>query len=313
MEEHEAAPAKQQAKPADAIRSSTLSADSPADEPATDLEGGGKPKRMGKSDKIMLWATAVIAAGTIVSAGAIVLQWREMVGGGGQTDQLIKAANINACAADQIAAASKRNATAAELFSKSSADISKSMNVAVVKLNLQAGALRDSVQQASRLAEATEKANRLASDADRPWIGAALEVIDWEAGKSPRFVLTFTNSGRRPAIVDRIASHGSFYASYPVNPEADYSVQGSYSTSLVVPGANQRADGRTVGPISKEQLDAANEGIVTYFAFAEVQYRDVRDNKRHWLHVCYRYDPKAGKEFLSGFRECHEYNDTDKN
>jgi hypothetical protein len=57
-------------------------------------ENENKPKKSSTiSDKVMIWATCVIAAGTLVSAVAIVLQWREMVGGGTQTEQIIAAAN----------------------------------------------------------------------------------------------------------------------------------------------------------------------------------------------------------------------------
>jgi gas vesicle protein len=55
-------------------------------------EGDQSREKMGTSDFIMSVATIVIAAGTIVSAAAIVLQWREMVGGGTQTDKIINAA-----------------------------------------------------------------------------------------------------------------------------------------------------------------------------------------------------------------------------
>jgi hypothetical protein len=66
---------------------------------------------------------------------------------------------------------------AADSFSKSSADIGRGMSDAVGKLNLQAQKLDASVQQASRLAGDTEKANQNVIDADRPWMGGAIGVF----------------------------------------------------------------------------------------------------------------------------------------
>src|ERR1035438_10389785 len=63
---------------------------------------------MSKSEKIMVWATCVIAAGTLVSAGAIYLQWREMVGGGTQTDKMINAANGIKTAQGQLVSDNKQ-------------------------------------------------------------------------------------------------------------------------------------------------------------------------------------------------------------
>jgi hypothetical protein len=62
----------------------------------------------------------------------------------------------------QIIVAAGRINDAADSFSKSSADIERGVSDAVEKLNLQAGALVDSAEQARRLAKDTEEANRMA-------------------------------------------------------------------------------------------------------------------------------------------------------
>src|SRR5947208_2039322 len=55
---------------------------------------GDKPSKASNiSDRGMMYATILIAAGTLVSAGAIFMQVLVMVGGGRQTDQIIRAAN----------------------------------------------------------------------------------------------------------------------------------------------------------------------------------------------------------------------------
>jgi hypothetical protein len=57
------------------------------------------------SDAVMLVLTAAIAFGTIVSAVAIFLQWREMVNGGADTTAIKIAAQQQATAAQQFATA----------------------------------------------------------------------------------------------------------------------------------------------------------------------------------------------------------------
>lgn len=94
------------------------------------------------------WITAVSTFIIMIWAG---LQWLEMHGAGGQTEQLIKAANINACAARQIAAAADKNAIAAAGFATSAEEINTGIGEAAKKLGEQA--------------KATRAANKIAEDA----------------------------------------------------------------------------------------------------------------------------------------------------
>ena len=96
----------------------------------------------------MIVLTVFIALGTIASAGAIILQWREMVNGGADTTAIAAASKVQACAAKQIAEASRRNATAAEGFATSASGINTKLDEAVGKLNDQAGATRALARQA---------------------------------------------------------------------------------------------------------------------------------------------------------------------
>jgi hypothetical protein len=110
-----------------------------------DLEQGGdqRRKKMSKSDLIMSFATIVIAIGTLVSAAAIALQWREMVNGGADTTAIKTAAQQQAGAAQQFAA--------------TAGDIKSSIDDAVKKLDVQAQnsaasikATQDSIRQDQR-------------------------------------------------------------------------------------------------------------------------------------------------------------------
>ena len=67
-----------------------------------------------------------------------------------QTGQLIRAANINACAAQKIASASERNAEAAESFSATSGLINGGIGDAVKKLKSQADATKEALYISQR-------------------------------------------------------------------------------------------------------------------------------------------------------------------
>jgi hypothetical protein len=131
-------------------------------------EGEQPREKMSTSDWIMSIATVVIALGTIVSAAAIGLQWREMVNGGADT------------AAIKVAA--QKQADAAQHFADTAASINAGIGGAVEKLDAQSRA-------------AQETARIVISD-NRPWIvpdpppqhknNLAEAILDWHnVGQSP--------------------------------------------------------------------------------------------------------------------------------
>jgi hypothetical protein len=248
-----------------------------------------------KNDKVMIWLTAVIAFGTLVSAVAIGLQWREMVGGGKQTDQIITAAN----------------ADAATNFTRSAEGINTGIHDAVEKLNLQANNLNDNVKQAARLALATEIANRNAVDGDRPWMGGYITVSNFAVGSEPSFTIVFTNSGKRPARLILVANRENGYASFPVDPDHAYIFEDTPSTSIVVPGQGSLSPVLFGSPLTKQQMDELDSGKSIFFAFAKVEYQDIRTGAKYWTHLCMRYIPRMKTDTDNGFRSCTQYNDAD--
>jgi hypothetical protein len=91
--------------------------------------------------------------------------------------------------------------------------------------------------QASRLATATEAANATAIYSERPWIGGTLVVSKFEGGASPIFKFVFPNSGKRPAILDRVAT--ATFAADPgnkVNFDAKLTGGKAASRAIIVPG-----------------------------------------------------------------------------
>jgi hypothetical protein len=136
------------------------------------------------AEKTMLLLTIGIA---LVYAG----QYQQMKSSSQQTADLIKAANIQACAAQKIADASDRNATAAASFATSADGIKKQTEAAVI--------------QFQHLAEGTTKVAKTASQTltdsrrqfrveERPYVGLNFDII-----KPGDIKISMTNSGKTPA------------------------------------------------------------------------------------------------------------------
>ena len=96
--------------------------------------------------------------------------------------------------------------------------------------------LDDTINQAKRLADASEKANANILEADRPWFGAILsEQSAFEVGKIPSATVVFNNSGKRPAKVTISEVSDYWFSEFPKNPP--YHDIGIRSAQIVVPGS----------------------------------------------------------------------------
>jgi hypothetical protein len=306
-----------QARPTDAVeinqqeKSAIEAAKAASEAKATQKETLDAVK---KSERIALVIAGIVAVATI---GQWVTSCNNNASTSIQTDKLICAANKNAEAADKIRVASERNAAAAEGFATSAGNINVAMGDAVKKLNLQAGALNESVIQATRLAHDTEVANQNASDADRPWFGAQIVITDFDPDHVPMATCTFTNSGRRPAKVEQARCTAEILQKFPPEPN-NGEVQLS-SRAFVVPGANFSSKISMVnermyygvvkdGKYTKALFDSLNQGATNFFVYGKVDYTDVRDSKTHFTHACVQYVP-ATSFTPAGFATCNVYND----
>lgn len=256
-------------------------------------------------DRVMAYFTGVVAV-------CAALQIWILVGGSAQTNQLIRAANINACAAQKIAAASDRNAAAAEKFATNAGLINDRINEAVGKLNIQATELSKSVGQASRLAGDAETANARAIEFDRPWIGISAVVNSFEEGaKNPSVTFLIINSGRRPAKITLSQVEAASFDKFPIPPP--YTSDMTSSTILIVPNLHSESvipvDLRSV---SSQYFAKYRTGEMTFFFYADVEYEDVVTHVKHWTHTCGRYVPDTASS-KAGFFACHEYNEVDQN
>ena len=211
---------------------------------------------------------------------------------GGQTDQLIAAANIQAGAAGR--------------FADSAAKINIGIGTAVGKLNLQAKSLQSSVGQATRLATATEKANAYVLGADRPWMGGTIQVSDFETNKTPTYTVVFTNTGKRPAktTLTETLSVPIDYGDEPVYLAFDTTP----SAAIVVPGQPVSATWQEKVPMDSALMALLDDGKVPFRIYAHVEYTDLRTGDKYWTHVCWRFMPKHPPGTF-GFTNCAEYND----
>ena len=148
------------------------------------------------------WTDIVMAVFTIVIAGAAILQWREMVGGGTQTDKLVDYAKTQAQAASDIAQAS-------DDFTDSSKWMEEHMQDA-------ANAMQDSVDTADRNTQTTIKnAETVFRAEQRAWVGvlAVTDITGFTETEVWKVKVVFFNSGRTPA---RKVQTSGMYVTSPV-------------------------------------------------------------------------------------------------
>jgi ElaB/YqjD/DUF883 family membrane-anchored ribosome-binding protein len=142
----------------------------------------------------MAAATIVIAVGTLVSAAAIVLQWREMVGGGTQTDQIITAAKGIEGDQNQLIADNKQTLADNRQALKKTLEENRAEVAKILKQN------RDALQAQTKASSAQLEVMR---DADRPWINVDILIkspltYDGDAA-AVGFTFVVANIGRSPA------------------------------------------------------------------------------------------------------------------
>jgi ElaB/YqjD/DUF883 family membrane-anchored ribosome-binding protein len=259
---------------------------------ASHAEHHNEPGKIKASDWVMVAATIVIACGTVVSAIAIYLQWREMVNGGADT------------AAIKVAA--QQQATAAQQFADTAKLINGGIQGAVDKLNLQADALNDSVKQASRLAKDTEIANANSLVADRPWLAITISITDFVPDKTPMKDVTIINSGKRPALITNFSMGGEHFNDMVENPPYEKQIA---MRQLLVPGTHYDSVVKLFkgGILTAPAFAEFDSGRANYFSYAKVEYTDIGTGKTYYTHTCVQYRP-ATTETSVQFISCIAYN-----
>lgn len=204
-----------------------------ADQPAQPIGRTGKPTQPSQQDILdrikagelwMIVFTAVVALTTVaqfIQSGCNNASTSE------QVDKIIGAANTQACAAKRIAAASDRNANAAERFSKSAYGINTQTQTAVTEFHRLANAAENTVKTNLDIARLEQ----------RPWItvGLTIPVIDIDK-PLPAASLEVGNSGRTFAKNVDLNKYSQFLPTIPT--ELPTSVPGAAEKSLAVLAPN---------------------------------------------------------------------------
>ncbi|MEO7027798.1 MAG: hypothetical protein ABI147_00150 [Acidobacteriaceae bacterium] len=176
---------------------------------------------------------------------------------------------------------------------------------------LQLGKLDASIGQASRLAGATEKANANVLASDRPWIGGMITVSGFTPSSKPSYIFSFPNSGRRPALTERVAVTARSAESVP-DFDKDLSENFAQSRAVIVPGGSFTSTRVSNIQVTQDEMNALNNKLFHFYAFGSMTYRDVRTGEIHHTRVCSVYVPLVdAPEGADRWINCPAYNDAD--
>jgi hypothetical protein len=270
----------------------------PQIQPTSSPEQGEKPEKISKSDRIMIGATIVIAVGTLVSAGAIYFQWREMHAGSAQTDALVGYAQRQADDADKMKDSSNRNATAAENFATNAVLIKTGIDGAVLKLQAQA----DKMEEARKSSEIiSTKALQATIDnfhqEQRSWVSALRASGVPKSGDSYSIVIPFRNTGRTPAKNVLMRFRGDYVAN---GAKMVFPFSGSPIPIGNIPPDSPNSFTYRGTPDQKPLIDSHSNDV--FYVYGSVTYEDVFAAK-HWATYCFFVTPQGEYAY------CREHND----
>ena len=229
--------------------------------------------RFNAAEKWMIILTGVIAFSALCQVGASLMQWRAMKG---QLKE-IRSGSVDI----------KASTKASRDFADSAEKINTGVGNAVDKLNLQAGELQRSVEQANRLATATEKTAQAAKDGietnrdalvleNRAWLGVVGEIItQLEAGKELKAEVTVINSGKTPASqvmegfdIEVLPTIPTTPILFGLKPTAAIPPQGTHILRFV---SKTKLSGIEMGKITDKTLFLVFRGVIQYEDFNNVQ------------------------------------------
>jgi hypothetical protein len=247
------------------------------------------------------WVELLIAFAVVVFA---CLQYRSSQSTTLQTNQLIKAANISAAAAEQ-------NVQASQNFADSAKKINKGIADAVVKLNLQAATTNRLAEQTSVQARAATVASETAKRAleaglsrDRARLEVQnLKLISVGSTVEPvEFSFDFINSGRTPTINPTYVITGPYSSR---TNESDRDIEQAikmlerttYQPHQVpdIPGPGSFSNTyRAVKRMNQLDYLYLHDGDYSPFFIGKVEYEDIFGGKE-WETFCVRILQRAPK------------------
>jgi gas vesicle protein len=243
-----------------------------------------------------------MAVFTIVIAGAAILQWREMVGGGTQTDKLVDYAKVQANAASDIG-------DAAQQFSDTADDTNNSISDAVDQLKAAAENTRTTIRNA-------QSAFR---DEQRAWVGVSeAGTVDFSEPNPWTVAVIFFNSGRTPARnvqasvrykLSSVPLSGpppeeiprlTFHPVQSIAPQGKFNFVVGFSTSAQVHAPEEMVGNQDV--ISNFKAIKAKTVFIYYFGI--LKYDDVFGHPRQTQFCIFLANPDTKQ---AGF--CDTFND----
>jgi hypothetical protein len=158
---------------------------------------------------------------------------------------------------------------------------------------------------------AAKRANKIFMKTERPWVGIALVVQDWNAKEQPTITIVYSNTGRRPARSLGVNANIAPLNRCPENPAYSRGKFSVKSTNIVFPNTpvtNGNKIEETVGQMTAEAKKIEPKQKV--YLFAKIDYQDVLTNESHWTHGCWQFLP--GYSGATGsFVSCPCYNEVD--
>ncbi len=145
-----------------------------------------------------------------------------------------------------------------------------------------------------------------AKEADRPWVGIALQVDGVELQKAPNATLAFVNSGRRPAKVTLTQYTWQPLTTLPDVPKY-LPAPTDNSTNVIVPNSVATVT-FTLNGITDATVARLKSKEYTLYVYANVEYDDPVTGNHDWTHGCWRY-VYFDSGTHSGFYNCSVYND----
>jgi hypothetical protein len=241
-------------------------------------------RRMSLPNKLMFFATVVIAFGTIVNVAVLVLQ---LIGGSRQTDKLITHSDRIATAMEGSLSQAKTSLEATIQDNQKSRDA----NIAQNKASLEATIAQARIEQ-------------------RAWVDVTpttYPVPGIPQPGQPFMVRTrFLNTGKTPALRTRLCTSTNIIGRGKT-PTFNCPIAG---TGILPPGGITHTDSVITESLSPENRSELLTGQMVVWVYGIIVYDDVF-GRTHWTKFCNRL---LAEGLTAGeYAVCDEHNEMDKN
>jgi hypothetical protein len=210
--------------------------------------------------------------------------------GGRQTDDLITAA--------------KKNAEAAEKFSRSADSINSAITGAVQDFKRMTSANETSAGAATASSNTAKAALEVS---ERAYLGVVAVTMDKDLaeGQESKITVTLANGGRTPAFSVRTKHYWTWGPKALPNPR-NYTPLAVVSTDIIIPNVQGVQATDKITNLHEPTIGFIHDGSVLLEAYGIAEYTDVFKKKRTTTY-CYRYDP-ANPTYLIVCPEGNEAN-----